>query len=125
MGKLIDADICLEKAWQNFHKQEDEHEKNIDDYDILRDRFYEQSGFECCQQAIVNAQPVEAIPKDQYENRLKADKVAMLEEINIQFDEISFCRKGEWKTVPEIKAEYKAVIREKINELVGGQEGAK
>lgn len=88
MGKLIDADICLEKAWQNFHKQEDEHEKNIDDYDILRDRFYEQSGFECCQQAIVNAQPVEAILKADYENRLKADMVAMLTEIQLEIEEL-------------------------------------
>ena len=54
-GRLIDAAICLNKAWQNFYKQEDEHEKNIDDYDIMRDRVFEQSGFECCQQAIVNA----------------------------------------------------------------------
>lgn len=57
-----------------------------------------------------------------YENRLKADLVAMLGEINLQFDKISFCRKGEWKTVPEIKAEYRAVIREKINTLKGESE---
>ena len=37
MGKLFDADMCLKNAWQNFYKQEDEHEKNIDDYD--RDMF--------------------------------------------------------------------------------------
>lgn len=56
-----------------------------------------------------------------YENRLKADLAAMLEEIDLQFDEICFSRKGEWKTVPEIKAEYKAVIQERINELRGGE----
>ena len=55
--------------------------------------------------------------KKEYENRLKADMVAMLEEIDLQFDEICFCRKAEWKTVPEIKAEYKAVIQQKINSL--------
>ena len=87
MGRLIDADICLHKAWQNFYKQEDEHEKNIDGYDISRDRFYEQSGFECCQQTIVNAPTVEAIPKDQYEARLKADMVAMLTEIQLEIEE--------------------------------------
>lgn len=59
----------------------------------------------------------EYIPKAQYEQRLKADMVAMLEEIDLQFDEICFCRKAEWKTVPEIKAEYKAVIHQKINAL--------
>ena len=47
----------------------------------------------------------------------KADMVAMLKEIDLQFDEICFCRKAEWKTVPEIKAEYKAVIQQKINSL--------
>ena len=59
-----------------------------------------------------------------YETRLKADKVAMLEEFDSQFDKICFYKNmGEWKTVPEIKAEYKAIIREKINELKGNQEG--
>ena len=54
----------------------------------------------------------------------KADVVAMLEEIDLQFDKICFYKNmGEWKTVPEIKAEYKAIIREKINELKGNQEG--
>ena len=85
MGRLIDADICLHKAWQNFYKQEDEHEKNIDGYDIMRDQLYEQSGFECCQQTIVNAPTVEAIPKDQYEARLKADLEAMLSELKNKF----------------------------------------
>lgn len=28
----------------------------------MRDQYYEQSGFECCQQTIVNAPTVEAIP---------------------------------------------------------------
>jgi len=56
--------------------------------------------------------------QDQYEQRLKADMVAMLEEIDLQFDEICFYKNmGEWKTVPEIKAEYKAVIQQKINAL--------
>lgn len=60
----------------------------------------------------------------EYENLLKADKVAMLEEFDSQFDKICFYKNmGEWKTVPEIKAEYKAIIREKINELKGNQEG--
>ena len=48
----------------------------------------------------------------------KADMVAMLEEFDLQFDKICFYKNmGEWKTVPEIKAEYKAIIREKINSL--------
>ena len=65
MGRVIDADICLKEAWQNFYKLEEEHQKNIDGYDIMRDQFYEQSGFECCQQTIVNAPTVEAIPREE------------------------------------------------------------
>ncbi len=57
-GRLIDADKTLTIAWHKFWKQEEEHEKTIEGYDILRDRFYEQAGFECCQQAIVNAEPI-------------------------------------------------------------------
>lgn len=60
--RLIDADLTLTQAWQNFHKQEDEHEKLYEDYDILRDRHFEQCGFECCQQTIVNASTVLTIP---------------------------------------------------------------
>ena len=36
---------------------------------------------------IDTAPTVEAIPKDQYENRLKADMVAMLEDLDLQIDE--------------------------------------
>lgn len=63
---------------------------------------------------------VEAIPKAEYKARLKADLVAILDEFDLQFDEICFYKNmGEWKTVPEIKGEYKAIIREKINALKG------
>lgn len=34
-----------------------------------------------------NVKPVEAIPKDQYEARLKADMVAMLEDLRLRADE--------------------------------------
>ena len=57
-----------------------------------------------------------------YNARLKADMAAILEEIDLQFDEICFSKKGKWKTVPEIKAEYKAIIQQKINELKADQE---
>lgn len=78
MRKLIDADSCLHEAWQNFYKQEDEDRKNIDGYDIMRDEFYEQRGFECCQQTIVNAKPIEAI--------LKADLVAILDKMRAEIE---------------------------------------
>ena len=60
--RLIDGDACLRKAWENFYKQEEEHKNNIEGYDIMRDQFYEQAGFECCQQTIVNEPTVDAVP---------------------------------------------------------------
>ena len=78
----------------------------------------------CSKDQICNLPTVEVIPKADYENRLKADMVDMLEEFDSQFDKICFYKNmGEWKTVPEIKAEYKAIIQEKINSLKGDQEG--
>ena len=53
-GRLIDADKCLNLAWQNLYKHEDEMEKKIEDYLPIK-RFHEQRGFEVCQQTLVNA----------------------------------------------------------------------
>ena len=53
-GRLIDADRTLTIAWQNFYKHEDDWEKKDEDYLAIH-RFYDQLGFECCQQTIVNA----------------------------------------------------------------------
>ena len=53
-GRLIDADRTLAKAWTDFYKHEDEWEKKDNDY-LSIGRFYDQNGFECCQQTIVNA----------------------------------------------------------------------
>lgn len=121
MGRLIDADICLKKAWQNFYKQEEEHEKLYEDYDILRDRHFEQCGFECCQQTIVNTPTVEAIPKADYEARLKADMVAMLTELRTEIDKQckipNDCASAyDWNN--GVYACYK-VIQQKINALKG------
>lgn len=41
----------------------------------------------CSKSQIDNAPTVEAIPKADYENRLKADMVAMLEDLDLQIDE--------------------------------------
>lgn len=94
--RLIDADACLIDAWQRFYKQEDKHEKEIDDYDILRDRFYEQSGFECCQQAIVDAPTVQVAEK--YEQFAEwVAKEIFDENIEMSFDAFAevACRKLE------------------------------
>lgn len=53
-GRLIDADKTLEVAWQDFYKHEEEWEEKDENYLPLH-RFYDQNGFECCHQTIVNA----------------------------------------------------------------------
>ena len=53
-GRLIDADKTLKVAWQEFYKHEEEWEERDEDYLPLH-RLYDQNGFECCQQTIVNA----------------------------------------------------------------------
>lgn len=63
-GRLIDADKTIATAWTNFYKHEDEWEKKDNDY-LPIGRMYDQNGFECCQQTIVNAPTV-----------IEADKVA-------------------------------------------------
>ena len=104
MGRLIDVDsLILEQ-------------QSLEDVGQGIMEFYSK-------EQINNAETVEAIPKSDYEARLKADMVAMLEEIDLQFDEICFYKNmGEWKTVPEIKGEYKAIIRERINSLKEDQD---
>lgn len=55
---------------------------------------------------------VEAIPKADYENRLKADMVAVLTEIQLEIEESCICA-----------YEVTKLIQQKINELVGDQGG--
>ena len=59
-----------------------------------------------------NASTVEAIPKADYENRLKADMIGMLTEIQLEIEEqaIELCDDGWYLT-------YNNLIQEKINVL--------
>lgn len=68
---------------------------------------------------------VEAIPKDQYEARLKADMVAMLTEIQLEIEEIEIdCPLG-FEPVSKSSAFYEGVsasskvIQQKIDKLRG------
>ena len=63
-GRLIDADRTLATAWTNFYKHEDEWEKKDNDY-LPIGRLYDQNGFECCQQTIVNAPTIIEADKEQ------------------------------------------------------------
>ena len=58
-------------------------------------------------------QTIEAIPKADYETRLKADMVTMLEELNLEIDEM-FARRIDY-TVDKIQD----LIQQKINALKG------
>ena len=64
------------------------------------------------QEVVDKAPTVEAIPKSDYEARLKADMVAMLTELKLEIEEkaIELCDDGWWLT-------YNNLIQEKINAL--------
>jgi hypothetical protein len=73
MGRLIDADILIAEL-----KESDLHHCNNPREDSLLQR----------DRVIVRAQPtVEAIPKAEYEARLKADMVAILDRIRAEIEE--------------------------------------
>ena len=62
-------------------------------------------------------QTIEAIPKADYETRLKADMVTMLEELNLEIDEM-FARRIDY-TVDKIQD----LIQQKINALKENDNG--
>ena len=77
-------------------------------------------------QIIREIKKTEAIPKEQYEARLKAEKIAMLEELKKEIIELPFPQRE-----PEYMQGYsdcqmnilEYVILEKINELKGVEDG--
>ena len=60
---------------------------------------------------------IEAIPKEQYEAKLKADMVAMLTELQLEIEEkaTEICDDGWWLT-------YNWLIQQKIDKLKGVEE---
>ena len=66
---------------------------------------------------------VEAIPKADYENRLKADMVAMLTELDLEIDEIPIVTRhgvtGTVMTAQGMRKKIKENIQQKINALKG------
>ena len=69
---------------------------------------------------IDNAPTVEAIPKDEYENRLKADMVAILTEIQLEIEEMdSGCGWEGYRPTAQVIG----LIQQKINELKEDQGG--
>ena len=103
MGRLIDEDILIDSIPDlSVFEQED-----FGTPDMIR--------------LIEDAPTVQAIPKADYEKRLKADMVVMLEEIDLEMSEQSFGIQTEpWEVVEKLR---KKIIKQKINALKAEAEG--
>lgn len=104
MGRLIDEDILIDSIPDlSVFEQED-----FGTPDMIR--------------LIEDAPTVQAISKADYEKRLKADLVVMLEEIDLEMSEQSFGIQTEpWEVVEKLR---KNLIQQKINALKA-EEGEK
>ena len=99
MGKLIDESLLQE---------------------ILALIPMEERTFRRTVEELENAPTIEAIPKDQYEQRLKADMVAMLTEIQMEIDELRAKKHFQYKHGQEHGLnDALELIQQKINELEG------
>ena len=110
MGRLIDADKII------FHE-----------IDEIGGEYEPYLG--CSKSQIYSLPTVEAIPKAEYEARLKADMVAMLTEIQLEIEELRLdiplmsrgheCYGFEDKTAEDMRQDCSSLIQEKINALKG------
>jgi hypothetical protein len=120
MGRLIEEQAvidCLTNTAKYYEREDaDEWTKGIH-YGLLH-------GLD---NILDDVSPVEAIPKADYESRLKADVVAMLTEIQLDIEELRLdrplmsrgyeCYRFEDKTPTEIKQECSDIIQQKIDDL--------
>lgn len=73
-----------------------------------------------------NVKPVEAIPKSDYENRLKANMVAMLEDLQMEIEECVDGAEGSpqfEQGVTTARVQVVEIIQKKINELKENKDG--
>jgi hypothetical protein len=68
---------------------------------------------------------VEAIPKDQYEARLKADMVAMLTEIQLEIEELDNPLDYDFEGYNQCAVDCEKLILQKIDVLKAGMEDKK
>ena len=93
--------------------------------------FSKELDFRCTVNSIVNMQPIiDAIPKADYENRLKADMVAMLTELQLEIEEMSGLvteiHGEEWNEINVIHSQdVLSFIQQKIDKLKGNEDGDK
>lgn len=116
MGRMIDADKVIE-CMQYYHD------------DCAKTSVYTRLGFETAIEVVKDAPTVEAIPKANYEARLKADMVAMLTEIQLELDEMKITKVRSAGFAPYSKDPFrrgvncsKEIIQEKINDLRGSED---
>lgn len=78
---------------------------------------------------ITNAPTVEAIPKANYEERLKAEKISMLNELESEIEEINSRAGYDGNGMPTFSTDYirkkkvNEVIQQKINTLKENKDG--
>lgn len=98
MGRLIDEDILI---------------GSIPDLSVFEE---EDFGTSDMVHLIEDTPTVEAIPKSDYENRLKADMVAMLTEIQLEIEEVK-TQSGFDKSWDGAVKECSKVVQQKIDAL--------
>lgn len=115
MGRLIDADKLIAKI-----------EEIYDGYMLSEDVGVVPKDFV---EFLEEAPTVEAIPKTDYENRLKADMTAILEEIQLELDEMKIAKVRSAGFAPYSKDPFrrgvncsKEIIQQKIDSLKGDKE---
>ena len=84
-------------------------------------------GVDCCINRLLEQPTVEAIPKADYEARLKADMVAMLTELQLEIEEMSGLvteiHGKEWNEINVIHSQdVLSSIQQKIDKLKGVEE---
>lgn len=109
MGRLIDADEVNKAIYKSF---EDVQCYDGTGYDIYSD----------IKEIIDKALPVEAIPKSDYENRLKADMVAMLTEIQSEVLKLKSYESADGQDLAML-ADIGILFQQKINKIKENQDG--
>lgn len=112
MTKLIDKNKALEKLT---------YREPLFGEDNTKER-YRYMQWMADMNAIEELKPIEAIPKDQYESRLKADMEAMLTEIQLEIKEVpKYCMTHDstcvYRKAEEYISDINNVIQQKINAL--------
>lgn len=110
MGRLIDTDKLNKKKKYLFTTESGAFPKS--EYFIKADDVF-------------SAPTVEAIPKSDYENRLKADMVAMLTELKTEIEELDNPLDYDFEGYNQCAVDCEKLIQQKIDALKAGMEDKK